>query len=315
VTRALVFAFAGAGCVVDIPPAADAGVDAATPAVDATPVCPDPTLDLDGDGLCDGEDTDDDGDGISDAEEFGPGPGPIDTDGDGVPDHRDLDSDDDGVKDEFEGLVDVDGDGLPSAHDLDADGDGIADAIEGPAGQDPPNDFDNDGAYDFLDTDSDNDALDDALEDPNGNGVLDPGESSPYDDDTDNDGYPDLVEWIFETDPQDPEDGLSPDDTFVVLPNGAGPETVTAVFTLDTVDPASLIFVVTSDPHHFVQGWMTPVSTSGQVEVAVTFQNTTVSHHPIVAQLFVVWFALLNAAGDEVATDRIGVILPASSSP
>ena len=52
-------------------------------------------------------------------------------------------------------------------------------------------DFDQDGMADFLDTDDDNDGLLDTDEDINGNGLVDFGETDPFNADTDGDGVND----------------------------------------------------------------------------------------------------------------------------
>ncbi len=195
-----------------IPDADEAGdVDPATPPVDT-----------DGDGTPDLRDTDSDGDGAADTAELGPGFAAVDTDGDGTPDHLDLDSDADTIGDAEERAAarDSDLDAAPDFRDLDADGDGIPDAIEA-GDQDlasPAFDTDLDGIPDYLDIDSDADGLPDADEDLNGNGVVDPGESSPVSSDTDGDGTPDLVEVVAGTDPSDPGSTVPADDFFFVLP-------------------------------------------------------------------------------------------------
>jgi len=114
----------------------------------------------------------------------------------------DLDSDDDGIVDSFEDIntdgdndpstnpSDSDGDGIPDYLDIDSDDDGIPDNIEAQTtlGYIPPsgNDIDNNGlddAYEFggglglLPVDTDGDSLPDYL-----------------DDDSDNDGVPDMIE-------------------------------------------------------------------------------------------------------------------------
>ena len=151
--------------------------------------------DHDGDGVIDSSDTDDDGDGIYDEQEIGGSPGaPPDSDLDGVPDYLDDDSDGDGVPDFREGGDDPDGDGIPSYLDEDSDNDGIPDLLEAGNG-DFPNDTDGDGFYDFEDSDSDNDGLRDDTELASG---LD-----PYDRDTDGDGYSDLAEQVYGSDPGD----------------------------------------------------------------------------------------------------------------
>ncbi|MFO0547343.1 MAG: hypothetical protein U0271_03085 [Polyangiaceae bacterium] len=179
-----------------------------------------PPRDTDEDGTPDFRDPDSDGDDIADKDELDANFAVIDSDADGTPDHLDDDSDGDGVGDEYEGLNDPDGDGVPAFRDDDSDGDGIADSVEArvdsPA--DIPVDSDNDGLFDFLDLDSDNDFVPDSEEDKNGNGVLDPGESSPLAADTDGDGTPDLVEIVAGSDPNDPTETIPPGDFYFVLP-------------------------------------------------------------------------------------------------
>ena len=181
--------------------------------------------DTDGDGILDYLDLDSDGDGIPDAIEAGDADlttPPIDTDGDGTPDHLDLDSDGDGISDHDEGigLIDVDRDGVPDFRDLDSDGDGIPDACEaGDADTSTyPIDTDMDGIPDFRDVDSDGDGVLDKDEDKNGNCVLDANETSPRSGDTDGDGYPDLVEHLAGTNPNDPTSTIPATDFYFVLP-------------------------------------------------------------------------------------------------
>ena len=177
------------------------------------------TEDLDDDGLFAFQDEDDDGDHLADLLEIGPDLAtPIDFDGDLTPDYQDTDSDDDGVPDEFEGVDDADGDDLPAFHDDDADGDGTPDIIE--AGADPlhPVDSDDDGRLDLLDLDSDNDGLLDEREDVNHDGIRQPTESDPRDTDTDDDGFPDVVEWAAGTDPTDSASVIPAGDFYFVLP-------------------------------------------------------------------------------------------------
>ena len=180
----------------------------------------DGTGDLDGDGHLDFADLDDDEDHIGDVIELGPDPSaPRDTDGDTIPDFRDLDSDNDTIADHHELMSDPDGDNLPAYRDTDSDGDCRLDALE--AGDadltTAPRDFDNDGGGDFIDLDSDNDGLLDSLEDPNCNGVLDSGESSATNPDTDGDGVTDLVEHAAGTNPNDPLSNPQANGDFVFL--------------------------------------------------------------------------------------------------
>ncbi len=166
------------------------------------------TLDSDGDGIPNSTDTDDDDDRISDVDEGLidvdnnglPDPTSRDTDGDGVPDGIDSDSDNDGIPDFDEAVpnfnpgiftpVDSDGDGTPDFNDLDSDNDNIFDLIEagGP-------DADGNGTVDNF-TDTTGKGIDDAL-DVNSLPVFDTdvdGIHDYRDDDSDNDGIPDLVE-------------------------------------------------------------------------------------------------------------------------
>ena len=179
-----------------------------------------PPADTDQDGIPDFRDLDSDGDGLEDTAELDATWKITDTDGDGIPDHLDRDSDGDTILDGEDGLSDINKNGKPAFRDLDSDGDGIPDAIE--AGDDdldtPPRDTDGDGTPDFLDLDSDNDFIPDAQEDKNGNGIVDPGESSPTDPDTDGDGTPDLVEVIAGSDPSDPNVTIPAGDFYFVLP-------------------------------------------------------------------------------------------------
>ncbi|MEM7161618.1 MAG: Calx-beta domain-containing protein [Bacteroidota bacterium] len=144
---------------------------------------------------------DDDNDGIENCDELG------DCNDNGIPDYIDFydpngDEDGDGVPNLFEDADgdgnpcndDFDGDGTPNWVDLDSDADGYSDEME------ELNDDDNDGQYDFLDPfdptgDNDNDCVLNGDEDPDGDG-------DPYNDDTDNDGIPNL------NDPDDDNDNI-----------------------------------------------------------------------------------------------------------
>jgi hypothetical protein len=126
-----------------------------------------------------------------------------------------VDADGDGLADAFEGTEDRDGDGLANALDTDSDGDGISDAEEsGRRGPCFALQSDDDGIPDYLDTDSDDDGLSDE-EERSTHGT------SPYEPDTDGDGFSDLAEIASaEADPLDRGRGVPVDDFYVVLPFG-----------------------------------------------------------------------------------------------
>lgn len=128
------------------------------------------------------------------------------------------DDDSDGISNGYEGKGDPDEDGLPNYLDSDSDGDGIPDAEEG-MGFEPPIDSDGDDHPDFLDLDSDNDGLLDEDEHLGEDGIADTGdETSTKAADTDGDGFTDLVEVAYGSDPTDPDSGLPPEVFYVVLP-------------------------------------------------------------------------------------------------
>ncbi|MDI9882623.1 hypothetical protein [Flectobacillus longus] len=117
---------------------------------------------------------------------------PVDTDADGVPDTDDLDDDNDGILDTVESAqlsADTDGDGIPNRLDLDSDNDGI-------------NDVDEANGID-LDGDGMADGIISVLGIPTtaGTGLLltlldvdGDSKPNPYDLDSDNDGFYDLIE-------------------------------------------------------------------------------------------------------------------------
>ncbi len=175
---------------------------------------PDPSDDLDGDGLINFQDSDFPYCGGLNV--FGICTN-YDKDSDGIPDHIDLDADNDGIPDliEVKG-IDQDGDGRVDDN-TDQDGDGLADSFDnndtdGPAGDNSDvvnpsttilldtnsdgftdaGDTDGDNLPDYIDLDSDNDGLPDLVEgggiDSNGDGRVD-----WYIDD-DGDGYSDIYD-------------------------------------------------------------------------------------------------------------------------
>lgn len=127
-----------------------------------------------------------------------------------------ADADGDGLYDQFEGdgRQDSDGDGMPDSADTDSDNDGILDSEEsGGLGGCAARNSDDDDHADFRDNDSDNDGLSDRQE-------REETGTSPYDEDTDGDGFDDTGEFLFapEADPTDPTRGIPAEDFYVVLP-------------------------------------------------------------------------------------------------
>jgi VCBS repeat-containing protein len=155
-----------------------------------------------------------------------------DTDQDNIADDMDLDIDGDGIMNEKEVISgqdwhtqDTDKDGLPNSMDIDSDGDGIVDNYEAqngktyrsPVGSDvnnnglddaydngksgiviQPVDLDDDGLFDFLDDDSDNDGVPDMIEghDSDFNGRTDPGHLITGND-ADGDGLDNAFDTVF----------------------------------------------------------------------------------------------------------------------
>jgi hypothetical protein len=178
-------------------------------------------------------DLDTDADGIADEVE-----GEGDTDNDGVADKLDLDSDNDGIPDAIETAIDTDKDGTPDYRDLDADGDGVTDADE--AGHNAPSiegvvtcmtTVGTNGLCDDLETAADSGTINYSIryseqgqlkpdfqyaDDSDGDGIADSKEKGPnpnqpldsdgdgvedyLDQDSDNDGIPDLEETAADTD-------------------------------------------------------------------------------------------------------------------
>ncbi|NBC02690.1 MAG: DUF4347 domain-containing protein, partial [Bacteroidetes bacterium] len=126
--------------------------------------------DADADGIVDGSDNDDNGWNDSvDPGEGGTAPSPSNTDGTGESDYLDLDADDDGIPDNIEGQAT---DSYTAPSNTDTDGDGIDDA------------YDNDTANFGGNTNN-------GVTPENTDGTDDP---DYLDDDTDNDGTPDIEE-------------------------------------------------------------------------------------------------------------------------
>ena len=189
-----------------------------------------------------------DGDRIADAIE-----GDGDPDGDGLPNILDPDSDGDGILDQdeagdidcFSPPVDTDGDGTPDFLDLDSDDDQVPDRVEG------AQDVDRDGVPAYRDLDSDDDGASDTDERVHGT------DSTTAD--TDDDGYPDLVEIArerLECPPEapdvasgacgcatDPACGIPVEDFYVVLPFEGEAQPADLAFTT-TVRSADLFFLM-----------------------------------------------------------------------
>lgn len=191
------------------------------------------TQDFDGDGTLNYRDTDSDDDGIFDIIEC-PEQLCNDADGDGMADFLDTDSDDDGVPDVYEGVEDLDKDGVPNFLDTDCDGDGILDFDENEENV-PPLDSDNDGNADFMDSDSDNDGLSDAQEKEFG--------SNPKLKDTDGDTFDDFTEFIFGSDPKDPQSGIPENAFYIILPYESAPVKKNLEFSTDIKKVDVLILV------------------------------------------------------------------------
>ncbi|MBU1238557.1 MSCRAMM family adhesin SdrC [Myxococcota bacterium] len=206
--------------------------------------------DFDNDGIPNYADIDNDGDAIADVDEIGGDAyHPQNSDDDAIPDYNDVDSDNDTIGDFFEGRTDSDEDGVPNYRDSDSDNDGIPDQYEGYTYGDAtarPIDSDGDGHFDFMDADSDNDGLADGQEDLNHNGVVDPGESDPRKDDTDDDGVSDLIEMAAGTDPQDGADNPHTRGDFVfIMPYQEDPEPWEDVLNFSTsFQKLDLLYVV-----------------------------------------------------------------------
>ncbi len=216
---------------------------------------PDGDEDLDGDGVVDPGETDpqasdSDGDGVQDGTELGivtpalPGTDPNvfqpDLDPSTTTDPLDDDSDDDGIAD---GDEDADSDGLADQGETDAsafdtDNDGLSDGVElglstPQAADTAPGVFVPDGDNGIsttspFDDDSDDDGLLDGTEDANKNGVVDADETDPRSNDTDQDGLQDGTEQGLST-PQGTGTNLT-----VFVPDGDAGQTTSNPLLQDT---------------------------------------------------------------------------------
>ncbi len=227
--------------------------------------------DKDGDGVVDATETspclfDTDTDTLGDGAEvtvYGTDPLEVDTDSDGLSDGlevpwctspTDEDSDGDGLLDGTPSGEDKDGDGVVDATEtnpcaFDSDSDGIGDGLElGTYGTNPlRQDTDSDGIGDYVEAvssacldateaDTDGDGLLDGTifgEDKDGDGVVDPGETNPCLEDSDEDGLGDDEEPGLGLDPLEWDtDGDALPDGYEVA-NSSG-----HALNLDPLDPA-----------------------------------------------------------------------------
>lgn len=196
---------------------ADADVNDTDSDNDSVPDADEGFADTDSDGIPDFRDTDDDGDGIATLDEamlgmlYG-----LDIDLDMIPPWRDEDSDGDLNLDVDEGTGDIDGDEIPNFLDADdgggpagdLDGDGVSNGDEMAIGTDLNNpDSDGDGIGDFIETDGGM-AINTDMED----------EIDALDDDSDDDGVPDMIEGMMDSDMDGTPDYRDPDDDGDLLP-------------------------------------------------------------------------------------------------
>jgi len=209
---------------------------------------PDPSGDLDGDGIRNAIDGDFPGCGST----LSGACSGYDSDLDGIPDYLDRDSDNDGISDLIEvGGVDTDGDGRVD-NLTDTDGDGLVDDYDnndtdGPNGSGPcanqpgclqgvstnplldtdnngvtdnARDSDGDSLADFIDLDSDNDGIPDVVEvggtDTDGDGYADNFT------DTDRDGFNDVVDGQICTDSTDIGTSIYVPGSSTSVDNGTG---------------------------------------------------------------------------------------------
>ncbi|OZG73071.1 hypothetical protein BTA51_11270 [Hahella sp. CCB-MM4] len=208
----------------------DSDADGVLDINDAFPFDPTEWSDLDGDGIGDNADTDDDGDNVPDVDDAFPNDPAewVDTDNDGQGNNADSDDDNDGVDDSSDAFpldasesVDSDADGIGNNADMDDDNDDVndtedafpldptesVDTDQDGIGNNADMDDDGDGLSDIdeasiyntdpLNRDSDNDGMDDGWELKYG---LDPG-IFDSDGDLDADGYSNLEEFQYDSDP------------------------------------------------------------------------------------------------------------------
>ncbi len=150
-----------------------------------------------------------------------------------------TDSDSDSLFDEFEQSYgeDWERDGIPNHLDPDSDDDGISDSEEaGPGGGCSARDTDGDAVPDFLDLDSDGDGLSDREERTRYF-------TDPYNEDSDGDGFVDVAEVATGHDPLNPDDGIPPEDFYVVLPY-EGPEQLRDLTFSTNVRQADVFFMM-----------------------------------------------------------------------
>ncbi|MCP5144024.1 MAG: matrixin family metalloprotease [Gammaproteobacteria bacterium] len=185
----------------------DTDGDGVADALDDLPNDPSESVDSDGDGIGNNADPDDDNDGYADDIDELPldALDHLDYDHDGIGDTNDPDDDNDGVDDAFDEFPfdgtewrDHDRDLIRDNADPDDDNDAIADEDD-PDPLDP--DIDNDFIGPGIDPDIDGDGIANDYETAHGMNPLDAADAAA---DTDDDGYPNFLEMVLGTDPENP---------------------------------------------------------------------------------------------------------------